>query len=145
MVDMHHWRWWKNTLEAHGGFPPQRVRCHRGRASWPHLAGSQALPWCGVFWCPLEPSRVYATKISHDIFWYLGPLWRFSIVFIHFDHLWKKGWWFMVYFNYCQQVLTRRAHPLWYTLEKTPDRTRAFSSRLPSLSSYYHNTTAELR
>jgi hypothetical protein len=68
MAEMHPWRRWKNTLEARGGFPPLGAGRHRGGAGRPHLVGSQALPQCGVLWCPLEPSRVYATKLSRDIF-----------------------------------------------------------------------------
>jgi hypothetical protein len=62
MAEMHPWRWWKNTLEAHGGFPPQGAEWHRGGADWPHLAGSDTLLWHGVLWCPLEPSFVFVMK-----------------------------------------------------------------------------------
>jgi hypothetical protein len=62
MVEMHPWRQWKNTLEACGGFPPQGARRHRGEADRPHLAGSDLLPWHGVLWCLLEPSRVFMMK-----------------------------------------------------------------------------------
>jgi hypothetical protein len=68
MAEMHPWRRWKNTPEPRGGFPPQGTGWHRGGAGRPHLAGSRTLPRCGVLWYPLEPSHVYVTKLSRDIF-----------------------------------------------------------------------------
>jgi hypothetical protein len=42
--------------------------------------GSDPLPRHGVLWYLLESFRVFVMKWSHDLFWYLGPLWWFFCI-----------------------------------------------------------------
>jgi hypothetical protein len=48
-----------------------------GGAGRPHLAACRRPSWCGVFWCPLEPSGVVFVAVKFDSISHFDPPYQF--------------------------------------------------------------------